>query len=231
MEETRTRVLIVEDQKLVRELLEELVEESGRYLVAHSTPNAELAEVFCAGGNVDLVLMDVYTENGADGIDACARIKKSFPSIKIIIITSMPEAGWIGRAKKAQADSFWYKEEEDISLIDLMDATMAGEHIFPEAPPLITIGLAQSNELTAREIDVLREITTGASNREIAKTLGLSAETIKMNVQSLLQKTGFSTRTILAVQARQSGIVIKRVEHNGKKQTDVPDKDSGTDMT
>lgn len=71
------------------------------------------------------------------------------------------------------------------------------------------IGLATSEEFTARELEVLRELTSGDTDDEIAKRLHISIHTVKKYVKTLLQKTGFTTRTQLAVMARESGIVIR----------------------
>ena len=84
-----TQVLIVEDQKMIRESLENLVAQADDLSPAGSLSCAALAEQYCMRGNIDLILMDVCTENDESGFVAAEKIKKRFPSIKIIIITSM----------------------------------------------------------------------------------------------------------------------------------------------
>lgn len=202
-------VLIVEDQMMPRQLLEIFVGNSENYTLAASISNAALAMKFCRNQKIDLILMDVMTEFGASGLDASEQIKNEFPETKIIIVTSMPEATWIDRAKKIGIDSFWYKEIESSPIIEVMDRTMAGEHIFPDGPPSVKIGLSESSAFTNREIEILRELQTGDSNTEIADRLGITAETVKFHIRSMLQKTGFHTRTELALEARSLGIVIK----------------------
>ena len=202
-------VLIVEDQAMPRQLLEIFIESSANYKLIASIANAALAIKFCRSKKPDLILMDVMTEFGESGLDASEEIKKEFPDIKIIIVTSMPEATWIDRAKKIGVDSFWYKEVEGAPILEVMDRTMAGEHIYPDGPPSVQIGLTDSSDFTEREIEILRELQTGDSNTEIAQRLGISAETVKTHIKSMLQKTGFHTRTELAMQARNLGIVIR----------------------
>lgn len=104
-------------------------------------------------------------------------------------------------------DSFWYKEIQDAPMLDVMDRTMAGEHVFPDAAPEIRLGCAMSSELTARELDVLRELTAGYSNQEIAQRLSMSVNTVRFHLSSMLSKTGFASRTELAIRAAQRGIV------------------------
>ena len=102
--------MIVEDQNMPRQLFEMLVEASDRYETAVSIDNAAVADIYCMRGGIDLVLMDVVTKNGANGLDAAAKIKKHDPKIKVIIVTSMPEYSYLERAREAGVDSFWYKD-------------------------------------------------------------------------------------------------------------------------
>lgn len=203
------RVMIVEDDPMARKLFEIIVEGSGRYEVAASIESASLAEIYCMSDHIDLILMDVCTALHASGIDAAAKIKKRFPDIKIIIVTSQPECDFIERALNAGVDSFWYKEPSDDVLLALMDSTMAGGSIYPDTTPVLDLGLAKSIEFTARELEVLRELTSGDTDDMIAERLNLSVHTVKKHIKNMFQKTGFTTRTQLAVMARETGLVIR----------------------
>lgn len=202
-------VLIVEDQVMPRQLLEIFIAGSENYTLAASISNADMALRFCRAQRIDLILMDVMTELGASGLDASRDIKREFPGIKIIIVTSMPETSWLRQAREIGVESFWYKEMESAPILEVMDRTMAGESIYPDEPPSVRIGLADSREFTEREIEVLRELLTGDSNTEIAGRLHISPDTVKFHVKSMLQKTGFHTRTELATVARSIGLVIR----------------------
>ncbi|MCQ2475433.1 MAG: response regulator transcription factor [Clostridia bacterium] len=202
-------VLIVEDQRMPRELLEIHINSSNSYNLVASITNADTAIKICQSQKIDLILMDVLTDLGSNGLDASQEIKKQFPNIKIIVVTSMPEASWLSRAKEIGIESFWYKEASEDSIISVMDKTMAGESIYPLDTPEIKIGLSNNHEFTERETDVLREIITGDSNTTIGERLGMSAGTVKIHIQHMLYKTGFKTRTELAAHARALGIAIK----------------------
>ncbi|MBR1797451.1 MAG: response regulator transcription factor [Clostridiales bacterium] len=204
-----SRIMIVEDQQLVRMYLEDEVRRAPDLELKHSITNADLADLYCRNEDVDLILMDVYTEYGASGLEASARIKKAYPNIKIIIITSMPEFSWLERAREYKVDSFVYKELNDGSLVDVIRRTIKGESIYPVDTPEVIIGDCSSKDLSYRELEVLREITTGDSNEEIASRMHLSVSTIKTHITNLMQKTGFRSRTELAIKARESGLVIK----------------------
>ena len=153
--------------------------------------------------------MDVLTELGHSGLDAASEIKKAYPDIKIVIVTSMPEYSWIARARSIGVDSFWYKDGQKDGILDVMERTMAGEHIYPDETPLIHIGNTTNHEFTERELDILKELTTGDTNAAIAERLHLSVATVKSHIQHLMEKTGFKTRTELVSEARSLGIVVK----------------------
>ena len=202
-------VLIVEDQDMPRQLFEIYLGGSEQFHHLASITNASAALAVCRTRPVDLILMDVMTELGHSGLDAAEEIKRQFPKIKIIIVTSMPEYSWLQRARKIGVDSFWYKDGQKESILHVMERTMAGEHIYPDDTPLVSIGDATNHEFTERELDVLKELTTGASNAVIAQRLNITAGTVKNHIQHLLEKTGFTTRTELVSEARSLGIVIK----------------------
>lgn len=146
--------------------------------------------------------------DGSNGLDTAARIKSSYPKTKIIMVTSMPDAAFLKRAREIGVDSFWYKEVQEVPMLEIMDRTMAGEHIFPNNPPVTTLGLAKSTEFTERELDVLRLLTEGLTDKEIAEQLYLSVTTVRYHVNNLITKTGATSRTELAVNAVRSGIAI-----------------------
>ncbi len=201
-------VIVVEDQAMPRQLFESIINNSDRYHLAHSIKNANMADIYCEQSKIDLILMDICTAMNSSGLEASERIKKKYPNIKIIIVTSMPEVSYLKRAKDAGVDSFWYKEVSEQPILELMDRTMAGESIYPDSTPLVNIGITDSSCFTERELDVLRELTSGDTNAEIGKRLQMSQYTVRDYIQTMLEKTGFHSRTELAVRARESGIVI-----------------------
>lgn len=206
---SKYKVMIVDDQAISRHLFELYIKNSDKYELTFSLSSADVAEVYFLKHAVDLILMDILMNDGSNGLDAAKRIKERYPSVKIIAVTSMPEHSWIERAKKIGVDSFWYKETEEKTIFDVMDRTMAGEKVYPDNPPEVTLGLAKSSEFTERELEVLRIITTGATNGAVADELGISENTVKAHVRSMLEKTGYQSRTELAIKARVIGITIK----------------------
>lgn len=166
------KILIVEDQRMPRENMERMIAESGRYESAGSISDAGLALARCCRIPVDLILMDVCTAGNRDGIEAAAEIKAKFPNIKIIIVTSMAEVGFLDRAKAAGADS---------------------------------------TELTAREINVLRLVCDGLEYGEVAEQLNISERTVKYHVSNILSKTGYANKTRLAIAVTNKKFIIPRI--------------------
>ena len=201
-------VLIVEDQKMAQENMEFIINASDSYTLAGIITNAADAELFCMRGGVDLILMDVCTARDESGIEACAIIKKKFPKIKIIVVTSMAEHTFIEKARAARADSFWYKDASHYELITVMDRTMAGERIFPDKTPEVKLGLTTSYELTRFEFDVLRALMQSTSDEDAANMLGCTKANIRWHVSKILEKTGYRTRTELLIAIAQKNLII-----------------------
>lgn len=177
-----------------------------------SLSTAEMALAQCARHTVDLVLMDVCTKGSRDGIDVAAEIKARYPETKVIIITSMVEESYLKRAKAAGAESFWYKDVSPESLLEVMDRTMAGESLYPDRTPETRLGQVSSTQLTPREIEVLRLVCEGLEYEEIAAELGISSRTVKRFVSSLLEKTGYSNRTRLAIAVTKKNFILPHLE-------------------
>ena len=202
-------VVIAEDYKMVREVFASTVKDSEGYELAGAFASAAEAMEYCLASPADLVIMDVLIPGSISGLEAARRIKAERPQTKIIIVTSMPELSFINQAREIGVESFWYKEVQEQPLLEIMDRTMAGESVYPSISPKVAVGNALSTEFTDREIEVLRELVSGASNKEIAEKLFISENTVKMHITNMLQKTGYHSRLELAVKARHLGVAIK----------------------
>jgi two-component system vancomycin resistance associated response regulator VraR len=202
------RVLIVEDQKMAQENMEAIIKAGENYTLAGIIPNAADAELFCMRIDVNLILMDVCTLRDENGIDAAAIIKKKFPHIKVIIVTSMAEHTFLEKAKAVGVDSFWYKDASHGELISVMDRTVAGEHIFPERTPEVKLGLTTSYELTRSELDVIRALMQSTSDEDAARMLNCTKANIRWHLNKVLEKTGYRTRMELLIAVAQKNLII-----------------------
>ena len=201
-------ILLVEDSKITRDMVESCITGLHGYTLIASLENAANAEIVCMKGNVDLILMDVCTADDESGLEAAAKIKKRYPGVRIIIMTSMPEYSFIQKAKAAGCDSFWYKEYGDADLPDIIGRTMRGESIYPGETPVVTVGNAGSNELTERELEVLKQLVLGYKYEEIADNLMVSLNTVKYHIKNLLTKTGYRSTLQLVVDAVGKRLVL-----------------------
>ena len=204
----KKRVMVVDDQVISRRLFELYLKDSERYELVYSVKSAAVADIYLVNQDVDLILMDILMSDGSNGLDAAEKIKKNFPQIKIIAVTSMVDTQFLSRAREIGVDSFWYKEADEVDILDVIDRTMAGESVYPDTPMAVRLGNIMSTEITGRELEVLREITSGTSNAMVAERLGITEGTVKVHVRNLLRKTGYSSRTELAIKARTLGAAV-----------------------
>ena len=204
------RILLVEDSRITREALEAQISLSEQYVLKAAIENAANAEIACMGGSVDLVLMDVCTAYDESGLEAAQKIKKHYPFIKVIIMTSMPEHSFLAKAQACGCDGFWYKEGTGPDLLAVCDAVMAGRPVWPASTPVIQIGNAASDTFTDRELEVLRLLAQGNKYEEIAEQLCISNNTLKYHIRNLLQKTGYRSTLQLVVDAVDQKLILPR---------------------
>lgn len=206
-----TNIMIVEDQKIIRSLLEEYIQKLPEYNLVASTAAANQATELCGGIDVDLILMDVQTEHRENGLSAAEKIKSCHPNIKIVVITSLVDYEVLKKAKKV-ADSLWYKDADEATLMNIIKLTLSGEHIFPDAPPVVEIGTAMSTEFTKSEFNVLRYLLRGMSYGKIAEVMGIEVTTVKYHVSNMLQKTNFENKLQLALAVSNSKLIAELAE-------------------
>ena len=216
----KKRILLVEDQPLTAELFTRYLSSDPNLELVSKVIAANLAEVYCLKEGLDLILMDVITAGDSNGLEEAKKIKAKFPKIKILIITSMPEVSYLKKAKEYLCDGLWYKKDDEEEFLGVIHKILGGEKSFPKETPPVKLGLCSSGELTEREIEVLRLVTGGYTNEEIADKLVISVNTVRNHVASLLLKTGYRNRIELAVQARKTGIVILDSEGGAIKSFD-----------
>ena len=193
------RVMIVEDQPMIRSLLESYFRTEDGHRIVASIPGAKQAAEVCRVSAVDLILMDVQTQHRENGLTAVREIKAMHPKIKIVVVTSLIDSVILEEAKAAGADSLWYKDSTKNRLMEVVRQTMGGEHIFPDAPPAVEIGRAKSTEFTKTELKVLRYLLRGLSYTRIASEMGVEMSTVKFHVSNMLQKTGLENKLQLAL--------------------------------
>lgn len=204
----KIRVVVADDQNISRGFFEMYVRAAVGYELLASLRTAQGAADYLAGHEADLLILDVMMQDGIDGLTAAAQIKAMRPEVKIILTTSTSETSWEDKAREIGVESFWYKEYDEHGIQEIMDRTMAGESVYPGDPPKVPFGNVTREELTERELEVLRELTASLTNEEIAEKLSISTNTVKRHLQNILEKTGFENRLQLAMNAKSLGLVV-----------------------
>lgn len=202
------RVLIVEDSAFVKSALSIAISQLEDYKIIDTVENSETAEILCLRVPYDLIIMDICTQDGSSGLKSADAIKKNNPKIKIVIATSMADFTFIKKAREAGCESFWYKNENTDELVDIIHRTMAGESVYPDISPVVKIGEVYSNELTQRELEVIKKLAEGKSYQEIADELFVSIDTVRQHTKSIYSKTGFHSNVQLISACIMSGLVL-----------------------
>ncbi len=213
------RVLLVDDQRLMREGLRVLLElEPGLEVVGEAGNGKEALEAYAAL-RPDVVLMDVRMPE-MDGVEATRRLRERHPEARIIILTTFDDDAYVFEGLRAGALGYLLKDVSGGELAEAIRMVMAGgaflspsvaRKVVAEfsrlAPPARPPDEGLPEPLSEREKEVLRLLAQGLSNREIAERLVLAEGTVKNHVTTILQKLGVRDRTQAALRARQMGLL------------------------
>lgn len=201
-------ILVVEDQALARMYLCACAEKCADCRVAGALNRADAALGRCGDGQIDLILMDICTENDSDGLTAAEAIKKAYPRIKIVMVTSMLEGRFLERARRIGADSFWYKDSPAGDLVGVIEGTLSGKHFWPDGALSVRLGNALSCDLSDQELETLRLLCEGQTNAEIAAQMNVAESTVRTYINRMLEKTGYPNRNRLMVAAVGKRLVV-----------------------
>jgi DNA-binding NarL/FixJ family response regulator len=200
------RVLVVDDHPLLREGIAAVLETQPDMCVqAEATEGAEALAMYEAH-HPDVVLMDLQMP-GMDGIAAIQAIRARDPSARIVVLTTYQGDVQALRAFQAGAHGYLLKSMLRRELVDTIRTVHAGGR---RVPPEIADSLAAhvtDEALSAREIEVLRDVADGNANKRVARNLGISEETVKAHMKSILSKLGANDRTHAVTIAVRRGII------------------------
>jgi len=208
-------ILIADDHAIVRQGLRTLLELMPDFEVLGEVVNGKEAVAFVSNHKPDIVLMDLKMPE-MDGIQATQAICKSAVPTKVIALTSFLESETIIAAVQAGATSILLKDVSPTDLVDAIRGTMRGEvRLHHSVARTLMSQVATkpetvkkvNDQITDREMDVLKLVAKGMSNNEIAGELVLSEKTVKSHISSLLGKLGLNDRTQLAIYAYKNGLV------------------------
>lgn len=200
------KVLIVDDHEIVRVGLKHLL---AQWTVIEAA-DGDVALTLFAKHKPDVTLLDVRMPS--DGIDCLARIKLDHPSAAVLMFSGNDNPTYVARAVALGAQGYLSKTATSKEILAAIKTVANGEDLWTREVLRRVSGSLSSNghadvRLTAREGEVLKQLAFGLTNKEIAKALGISYETVKEHVQHILRKIGVSDRTQAAVWAVRKELV------------------------
>jgi len=204
--DTQIRILTVDDHPVVRQGIAGMIEiESDMTLVGEASNGREAIQQFRLH-HPDITLMDIQMPE-LNGLDALIAIRNEFPEAKIVMLTTYAGDVQILRALKAGAQGYLLKNSLHRDLLGTIRAVYTGKKaLSPEA----TYAIAEhgtDDALTPREIDVLRLIAAGNSNKRVADKLSIGEASVKSHVENILSKLGANDRTHAVTIALKRGII------------------------
>jgi len=212
------RVLVVDDQELIRAGLAALIRATPGFDVVGEAGSGEQAVAVTAEQTVDVVLMDIRLP-GMSGIAATGRIlARAADRPKVLVLTTFDLDEYVYQALRAGASGFLLKDASPDQILAAIQAVAAGDTLFAPAvtrrlveafaPPAETRPVPALTSLTERETQVVRLVGHGMSNAEIAGRLTVSAGTVKTHLNRAMGKLGVSSRAQAVVVAYESGLVV-----------------------
>jgi len=200
------RILVVDDHKIVRQGIVSLLNTVADLQVVAEAADGQEAIDAHRLHKPDVTLMDLRLPK-IGGADAITRIRQEHPTARIIVLTTFDGDEDIFRALQAGAKGYLLKGMDIDELTDAIRSVFAGKSRIPAAVAEKLADRMGGPALTAREIEVLKRIVAGRSNKEIAQDLIISEATVKTHINSILSKLGVTDRTQAATSALQRGIV------------------------
>jgi DNA-binding NarL/FixJ family response regulator len=213
------RILLVDDQALFREGLRTLLSVQPGLEVVGEAGNGEEALRLAATLRPDVVLMDLHMPV-LDGVAATRRLRESWPDCRVIVLTTFDDDEYVFEGLRAGAAGYLLKDVPSDKLVEAIKATAHGESFLqPSVAAKVVAEFARMAErapsrseslvesLSDREVEVLRLVAAGKTNREIASALVIAEGTVKNHVTSILGKLGVRDRTQAALKARDLGLV------------------------
>ena len=209
------KILLCDDQAVIRDGLEMLLNLEKDFQVVGSAQDGAEALELAGKKSPDLILMDLKMP-GMNGIEATREIRKKYPHIKILVLTTYDDDEWVFDAIRAGASGYLLKDTPRQKIIEAIRGTVDGKSFVDPVVAGKLLNQVANNQtqpasiltdkLTERELDVLRLLAKGMTNTDIAGTLHLSEGTVRNHVSAILEKLNVSDRTQAAVIAIQHGL-------------------------
>jgi DNA-binding NarL/FixJ family response regulator len=205
--EKKITVLLVDDHSLVRRGFRRMLDDESDIRVIGEASNGEEAIQLAKELHPQVVVMDCALP-GMNGLEATRQIFESHPDTSVLMLSMHSESTWVRQAIEAGAKGYILKNALDLELGSAIRKVAAGETIFdPQVEQRTTLKGERGSALTQRELEVLQMIVDGKSNKEIARALDLSANTVAVHRANIMNTLGIHKTAELVVYAIRAGLV------------------------
>lgn len=196
------KVLLADDQTLVRDALRALLElQPGIQVVAEAATGTAALEL-CLNTAADVALLDIEMPQ-MSGIDVVQRLREAGNNLPALMVTTFGRPGYVERALAAGVNGFVVKDAPAAELVAAIEAVLQGKTVVD--PQLAVSALAVRSPLTPRELEVLRAAADGAAVRAVAQRLHLSVGTVRNHLSAINHKLGVESRAAAVYEAQQAG--------------------------
>jgi DNA-binding NarL/FixJ family response regulator len=203
---SQLRVIIADDHPIVREGLQAVIDDQPDMVVVGQAANGEDAVALALAHRPDVILIDLRMP-GLNGVEAIAGIRAQWAEARLIVLTTYDGDEDIYRAIQAGALAYLLKDTPRAELLDAIRAVARGQKRIPPDIATRLVERISAPALTEREVDVLRLMALGRSNKAIGMELHISEGTVKFHVNNILGKLGVEDRTQAVTVALQRGII------------------------
>ncbi len=206
-----TRIVIADDHALLRESIVRLLEGAGDLVVVAQASTGEQALELVRLHEPDLVLLDVSMPGDIDGLEAATTIREEVPDVRVVMLTMHDDDATLRRASEAAVDGYVAKTSTSDEVVTAVRAVAGGSaYVSPSIAARmmrLASGNRAGNDMTPREVEILRMLAQGSRIQEIADGLFLSSKTVKNHLTNVYAKLGVETAAQAVATAYREGLV------------------------